>query len=284
MKVLVSGADGQLGYELLQNVPLGIEAVALGRTEFDITKSQNVIDVVKAVEPSVIINAAAYTAVDKAETDSTRAYAVNADALGVLAEACVTINAKLIHVSTDFVFDGIQGGYNEASNTNPLGVYGASKLAGEHAIQVSAVNAAIIRTAWVYSAHGNNFVKTMLRLMAEKEALSVVSDQRGTPTWAKGLAKACWALAQSDASGIYHYTDEGECSWYEFACEIQRQALELGLLKKKIPIRPIPSESYPTPAKRPANSVLNTSRIQNEQSIELYGWQSQLSAMLGQLV
>lgn len=284
MKAVILGANGQLGYELQQTAPSAAEVFALGRSECDLSAPERLSELLGRMAPDVVINAAAYTAVDKAETDIDSAYAVNARGVDALAQACAALGIKLVHVSTDFVFDGNGSNYAETVQPRPLSVYGASKLAGEQAIAASGASAVIIRTAWVYSAHGNNFVKTMLRLMAEKDSLGVVCDQRGTPTWANGLAEACWALAQTDAKGIYHYTDSGECSWYDFAVEIQAQALALGLLQTPIPINAIPSSSYPTPAQRPANSVLDKTRISTEQGIKIKDWQGQLNQMLRQLV
>ena len=285
MKVLITGKTGQLGYELQQTTPEGVEVFAYGSAELDISNADAVNQVIQTIQPNLVINAAAYTAVDKAENDEQSAFAVNAKGPEYLAQACQTINARLIHVSTDFVFDATKNTpYDTSDKTNPLGVYGASKLAGCKAIsEYHPSNSVIIRTSWVYSSHGNNFVKTMLRLMAEKPQLGVVSDQIGSPTWAKGLAQACWAFAKNTKTGIYHYSDLGVASWYDFAVAIQELAIEKGLLEKQIPINPIKATAYPTPAKRPAYSVMNT-----DDTYELLGgqgkhWRAALSEMLNEL-
>lgn len=285
MKVLITGKNGQLGYELQQTAPQGVEVFAFDSSELNIADQTSVQKVIAHIKPNLVINAAAYTAVDKAENDEQAAYAVNAKGPEYLALACKEIGARLIHVSTDFVFDATKNTpYDTSDQTNPLGVYGASKLAGEQAITNNhADNSVIIRTSWVYSSHGNNFVKTMLRLMAEKPQLGVVSDQIGSPTWAKGLAKACWAFAQNTNAGIYHYSDLGVASWYDFAAAIQALGIEKGLLQKPIPINPIKATAYPTPAKRPAYSVMNT-----DDTYELLGeqgkhWRAALSEMLNEL-
>ncbi len=285
MKVLITGKNGQLGYELQQTAPQGVEVFAFDSSELNIADQTSVQKVIAHIKPNLVINAAAYTAVDKAENDEQVAYAVNAKGPEYLALACKEIGARLIHVSTDFVFDATKNTpYDTSDQTNPLGVYGASKLAGEQAITSNhADNSVIIRTSWVYSSHGNNFVKTMLRLMAEKPQLGVVSDQIGSPTWAKGLAKACWAFAQNTNAGIYHYSDLGVASWYDFAAAIQALGIEKGLLQKPIPINPIKATAYPTPAKRPAYSVMNT-----DDTYELLGeqgkhWRAALSEMLNEL-
>ena len=285
MKVLITGKNGQLGHELQQTAPQGVEVFAFDSSELNIADQTSVQKVIAHIKPNLVINAAAYTAVDKAENDEQAAYAVNAKGPEYLALACKEIGARLIHVSTDFVFDATKNTpYDTSDQTNPLGVYGASKLAGEQAITNNhADNSVIIRTSWVYSSHGNNFVKTMLRLMAEKPQLGVVSDQIGSPTWAKGLAKACWAFAQNTNAGIYHYSDLGVASWYDFAAAIQALGIEKGLLQKPIPINPIKATAYPTPAKRPAYSVMNT-----DDTYELLGeqgkhWRAALSEMLNEL-
>lgn len=261
MRALITGKNGQVGWELQRTVPHGVEVHAFDSKELDITNARAVDDRVATVKPDVIINCAAYTAVDKAETERERAFAVNADGARNVARAAAQHGARLIHISTDFVFDGRKSTpYLPDDEPNPLSVYGASKLAGERFVQQeTGVNALIIRTAWVYSAHGNNFVKTMLRLMNEKPQLGVVYDQIGSPTWAKSLAETLWkATAVPDLKGTHHWTNAGVASWYDFAMAIQEEALRLGILKKEISIRPIRTNSYPTPAIRPAYSVMAT--------------------------
>jgi dTDP-4-dehydrorhamnose reductase len=299
MKVLITGKNGQLGSELQRSCPDNIEIQCFDSQTLDITDIAIVNEILIAFSPDIVINAAAYTAVDKAESDIEAAYSVNKTGASNLASACKAINAKLIHISTDFVFDGAKTTpYVSTDVTNPLGVYGASKLAGEQAVSlILGEQAIIVRTAWVYSQFGNNFVKTMLRLMAEKDQLGIVYDQVGTPTWAAGLANMLWALVQkssdkveetrdkiqvtsdkveeardkrqdsSDKVGaesktlnqttILNWTDAGVASWYDFAVAIQELAIEQGLLNKAIPISAIPASSYPTPAKRPAFSIID---------------------------
>ncbi len=255
MKVLITGALGQLGRALVATAPAGTTIEATDVAELDITDEAAVRQHVTAAQPRWVINAAAYTAVDKAESDEAAAHRINADAVGHLARAVNDIGARLVHVSTDFVFDGRQGTpYAPDAAPNPLSAYGRTKLAGE---QRAGEGALIVRTAWVYAAQGGNFVRTMLRLMAERDHLRVVADQIGTPTFATGLAEAIWALAAQNARGIYHHTDSGAASWYDFAVAIQEEALARDLLTKAIPIEPIATADYPTPAVRPAYSVLD---------------------------
>jgi dTDP-4-dehydrorhamnose reductase len=260
-RVLVTGANGQLGLELRATLPAGIEFHGVDLPQLDITDAAAVISSVEQIRPTVIINCAAYTAVDKAETDSELAYAVNRDGARHLAVAAKRVGARLVQVSTDFVFDGRQSTpYKVGDAPGPLGVYGHSKLEGEQlAYAETAGDALIVRTAWLYSAHGQNFVKTMLRLMREKPQLNVVADQIGTPTSATTLAQAIWKLLACAASGgTYHYTDSGAASWYDFACAIRELGLAAGA-PALAPVTPIPSSAYPTPAQRPAYSVLDKS-------------------------
>jgi len=285
MKVLVTGKGGQLAWELEQTAPESFELVSLNSTELDITSPQQILDAVSLYAPDLIINAAAYTAVDKAETDS-KAYEVNHKGSECLAHVCKKENIRMVHVSTDFVFDGSKTTpYQPDDNPNPINVYGDSKLKGEQAIaKFLGDQATIIRTAWVYSAHGSNFVKTMLRLMKEKETLGVVYDQIGTPTWARGLAELIWAMVVNNATGIYHWTDAGVASWYDFAVAIQELGLEKGLLEKGIPVRPIAASNYPTPAKRPSFSVIDKTQAEQISGVQTIHWREQLSKMMDQLL
>ncbi len=286
MKILIAGKNGQVAWELERSAPSGYSLVVLGRSELDITDHAAVDERLAQERPDVVINAAAYTAVDKAESDSADAYAVNEGGAANLARACKSRGTRLVHISTDFVFNGSQSRpYNPADPTGPTGVYGASKLAGEQAVQsILPERSLIIRTAWVYSVHGNNFVKTMLRLMNEKPQLNVVYDQVGTPTWARTLARAIWsAVEKPELKGTLHWTDAGVASWYDFAVSIQSLALEKGLLEKKIPIRPIPSSGYPTAARRPQYSVLDKSQTEQVLNIQAEHWQQQLGFMLDDL-
>lgn len=258
MKVLIAGSAGQLGRALAACAPHTAEIVAPPESDFDILDSARVGALVAEVRPALLVNAAAYTAVDRAEAEEATAHTVNATAAGTLAAAAAAVGARFVHVSTDFVFDGRSADpYAPDAAPNPLSVYGATKLAGEVAVRAAHPSPLIVRTAWVYAAGGNNFVKTMLRLMAERDEVRVVADQVGTPTHAAGLARAIWTLDAAGAAGIHHWTDAGVASWYDFAVAIQEEALAIGLLARSVPIVPIRTADYPTPARRPALSVLD---------------------------
>jgi dTDP-4-dehydrorhamnose reductase len=284
MSIVVIGNAGQLSFELVRI--LGEDTICLGPEDTDITNESVLSETLSKLAPSVIINAAAYTAVDKAEEDFDLCHAINATAVENLAKYCKQSGAFLVHVSTDYVFNGHKGSpYLTDDTIEPQGVYGKTKADGEKALLELLPNAScLIRTAWVYSSHGNNFVKTMLRLMADKPQLSVIDDQIGTPTWAKGLAEVCVSAAQNKTQGVYHWTDEGVASWYDFALAIQELGIEKGLLSAAIPVLPIPSSQYPTPASRPHYSVLDkTSTRDTFSSLNLTHWRTQLSAMMDEL-
>jgi dTDP-4-dehydrorhamnose reductase len=284
MSIVVIGNAGQLSFELVRI--LGEDTICLGPEDTDITNEAVLSETLSKLAPSVIINAAAYTAVDKAEEDFDLCHAINATAVENLAKYCKQSGAFLVHVSTDYVFNGHKGSpYLTDDTIEPQGVYGKTKADGEKALLELLPNAScLIRTAWVYSSHGNNFVKTMLRLMADKPQLSVIDDQIGTPTWAKGLAEVCVSAAQNKTQGVYHWTDEGVASWYDFALAIQELGIEKGLLSSAIPVLPIPSSQYPTPASRPHYSVLDkTSTRDTFSSLNLTHWRTQLSAMMDEL-
>jgi len=286
MKILITGAGGQVGWELQQTAPIDVEIIALHRADLDIADQAAVMSVIKELQPDLVINAAAYTAVDKAEEEVDRAYTVNVEGAANIARAVEDCSARLIHISTDFVFDGTgTKPYLPGDEPKPSGVYGASKLQGERAVMAeTSGRAVILRTAWVYSVHGSNFVKTMLRLMAEREELGVVDDQVGTPTWAKELAKTIWLIAgKTDMQGTYHWTDDGKASWYDFALAIQEEAYGLGLLQKMIPIKPIKTEEYPTPARRPAYSVLDKTSTLEALDCKAPHWRESLIKMLTEL-
>jgi dTDP-4-dehydrorhamnose reductase len=283
---MIVGAAGQLGRELQLTCPVGVELLAVPRQQLDISRREAVLAFVADHRPEVIINAAAYTAVDGAESKPDRAVEINAEGPGHLARAAERCGARLLQVSTDFVFDGeATEPYRPRDDTRPISTYGHSKLAGEcRTREILPTRSVVLRTAWVYSRFGSNFVKTMLRLMSERDELRVVQDQVGAPTWARGLARVLWSMLDHPAAhGIYHWTDAGRCSWYEFACEIQRQALSLGLLDREIPIEPIPTSEYPTPARRPAFSVLDLAATEALLGSEASPWQLQLQAMLEDL-
>ncbi|WP_109809650.1 dTDP-4-dehydrorhamnose reductase [Sphingosinithalassobacter portus] len=255
MKSLIVGGKGQLGRGLVATAPEGTEIVSHDVDTLDITDRAAVEAMVAQVAPDLLLNAAAYTAVDKAESDEDAALAVNGTAVGLLANAARSVGAKFVHVSTDFVFDGTAGApYRPDATPNPLSAYGRTKLAGE---ALAGADALIVRTAWVYGPSGGNFVRTMLRLMGERPEVRVVADQIGTPTYAPGLAAALWTMAGKGASGIHHYTDAGAASWYDFAVAIQEEALGAGLLGTQVPVVPIATADFPTPARRPSYSVLD---------------------------
>ena len=283
MKIIVIGKSGQLAWELSQLSSKEHEIVCLGRNDIDLQDVSIISARLQAYQASGVINASAYTAVDKAESDVDNAFMLNAKAAGNLARACKDLTIPFVHISTDFVFHGDKGSpYLPTDEINPLGVYGASKAQGEHFIaDVYPERSCIIRTSWVYSTHGNNFVKTMLNLMNTKPELGVISDQIGSPTYAKGLAKVCIASLTDNINGIHHYTDTGVASWFDFAVAIQRMGLELGLLDKKIPIKPITTAQYPTPAKRPHYSVLDKSSLASAlPEFKFSHWQEQLHTMM----
>lgn len=285
-RVLVTGCGGQLGFELQRSVLEGVEATFVTSKQLDITDAAAVAAKVAEVTPDVIINAAAYTAVDKAESEPEVAHRVNAVGPENLATACKPLGVRLIHISTDFVFDGTSSvPYKTDDQPSPCCVYGHTKWQGEQAVLATLDNAVIIRTAWVYSAHGNNFVKTMLRLMAEKPEMAVIVDQVGTPTWAHGLAQRVWDCVKNpEVKGTLHWTDAGVASWYDFAVAIQEISLELGLLPQAVPVRPIPEIQYPLPAKRPHFGVLDKSLTYQALQAEPIHWRSQLRSMLAELV
>ncbi len=282
MKVLITGAGGQLGRALQTTAPAGAQIVPLDRAALDIGDGAAVAALVAAEKPDLLINAAAYTAVDKAEADAQTAQRINGAGPGNLASAALAVDARFIHVSTDFVFDGSSGvPYRPDHPTAPLGVYGATKLAGEQAALAAHPQTLIVRTAWVYGVTGHNFVRTMLRLMAERDEVRVVADQIGTPTFADGLARALWALDAAGASGIHHWTDSGAASWYDFALAIQEEALAIGLLTRQVPVLPIATSDYPTPAQRPSYSVLDKSSAISLVGAPAPHWRVHLRDMLG---
>ena len=285
MKVMITGAAGQLGRELLACAPAPMQCYPLDRAQLDIADTEAVEQWLHELEPALVINSAAYTAVDKAEEEPDVARRANAAGPAAMAKACVKAGVRLIHLSTDFVFDGHASiPYLPSSATSPLCEYGSSKLAGEQAVLATLPSAVVLRTSWVYSRHGHNFVKTMLRLMRERDSLSVVADQIGAPTWAHGLASACWAAAERDSlAGIYHWSDAGVCSWYDFAVAICEEACALDLLPQPVAIQPITTADYPLPATRPAYSVLDKTDTWCELDLAPVHWRAQLRAMLQDL-
>lgn len=281
MKVLLLGGTGQLGLALQTTKPASAEIAAPGRDLVDLSRPDAVEDFVSRNAADLIINAAAYTAVDKAESEEELAFQINAKSVGAIAAAAARAGARLIHISTDYVFDGSKAGlYGPDDTTSPLGAYGRSKLAGEGLALSRCRNSLIVRTAWLYSEHGNNFVKTMLRLMSSHPQVKVVVDQIGTPTYAHSLAQAIWRLATTDSRGVLHFTDSGVASWYDFACAIQEMGLQGGLLKACVPVLPISTADFPTPAKRPGLSILDKSKTWNILGGPTEHWRSALGLML----
>ncbi len=294
-RILLVGAQGQVGQELaktLASLPQLGSVVAVSRETLDLTDLAAIATLVASTNPSIIIDAAAYTAVDKAESEPELAYRINAEAPQALAQAAQKCGAALIHISTDYVFDGMAGSPRcETDATGPLGVYGQTKLAGEEAIRSTLEAHIILRTAWVYGTQGKgNFLKTMLRLGQERESLSVVADQVGSPTWAQDIAEAIAQLSiqlndrsRSNAAqlfGTYHYTNSGVASWYDFALAIFEEAQNLGIPLKVQAVKPIATADYPTPATRPSYSVLNCQKIARTLGHSAPHWKESLRAMM----
>lgn len=296
MRILLLGANGQVGHELRRSLaPLGeiIATTRSGRLEegspceiADLDKPESLDGLVERIAPDWLVNAAAYTAVDRAESEIDAAFRANAESPGVLAAACARRGAKLVHYSTDYIFPGNgTRPYREDDATSPLGVYGASKLAGEEAIRVADGPHLIFRTAWVYASHGHNFLHTMLRLGVEREELRVVADQFGTPTPAALIADVTAQVMASSpqATGVFHLTAQGQASWQEFAAAIFAGAHRRGLIARAPRVLPIATTDYPTPAKRPAFSCLDTSCLRNDLAIVLPTWEQGLDRVLDEL-
>ncbi|MFT6270728.1 MAG: dTDP-4-dehydrorhamnose reductase [Alphaproteobacteria bacterium] len=287
MNIVVFGKSGQLAQELAGLETTKTTFVLLGRDDVDLMNASDITEKLVSCKANAVINASAYTAVDQAETDQQSAFNLNEVAVKNIAECCKQLNIHVVQVSTDFVFNG-KGftPYLTTDQKQPIGVYGQSKANGEDAlIHAYAQNSCIIRTSWVYSVYSNNFVKTIIRLSTQKEQLGIIADQIGSPTCAKGLAIACLDASMAKKIGIYHWTDLGVASWYDFAVAIQELAFTHKLLTKTIPIKPIRTEDYPTPAKRPNYSVLD--KTGNETvftNSKAEHWRSRLNTMLENLV
>jgi dTDP-4-dehydrorhamnose reductase len=286
-KVLLIGAKGQVGQELQVTLPQLGEVISIGREELDLTNSEKISQLIREIHPDYLVNAAAYTAVDKAETEPDLAYSINAIAPKIMAESAEKIKAKFLHISTDYVFDGRKNTpYLETDLTNPLGVYGQSKLRGEEEIKTVNSQAIILRTAWVYGSYGkSNFVKTMLRLGKEREELKVVVDQVGSPTWAKDIATAITHLLinADNPAVIYNFTNSGVASWFDLTKAIFEEAKISGIPLKIQRVIPITTAEYPTPAVRPAYSVLSGQKISQQLGYIPPYWRDSLKAMLNQL-
>jgi len=300
-RILLTGRNGQVGHELAQLLPSIGETIAFDRQRLDLSKPAELRRTINEIRPNIIVNAAAYTAVDRAESDEAVARAINAEAPAVMAEEVKKIGALLVHYSTDYVFDGAKHSpYEEDDTPNPLGVYGKTKLEGEQAIRETGARHVIFRTAWVYATRGHNFLLTILRLASEREELQIVRDQIGAPTWCREIARSTSAILQGvvneafgatsagDISGTYHMTAGGTGSWYEFTRAILDEAARAPghtpwftaatqgrpLLAKRV--LPITTDQYPTPARRPAYSVLSNSRLNRTFGVELPDWRAQL--------
>jgi dTDP-4-dehydrorhamnose reductase len=284
MRVLVLGG-GQIARAVAAAVPGQHQVISRARAELDIVDAIAVARTLAEIKPDWVVNAAAYTAVDLAEDQSAQAYAVNDTAVASIVRATTQVGSRLLHLSTDFVFDGNSNrAYLATDQTNPLGVYGASKLGGERHVLAPGGMGIVLRTSWVYGAEGKNFVLTMLRLMREKDQINVVCDQIGAPTWAGSVAAAIWGLiAANAAAGVYHWTDLGVASWYDFAVAIQDEALARGILSRAILILPIPSTDYPTRARRPAFSVLDTISTRAAIAVPVQHWRHNLRTMMDEL-
>lgn len=284
MRVLVTGASGQLGRDvvmLLQKQKINV--LAMDRKKLDLAQSEQIRRQLQESSPDWIINCAAWTAVDKAEQEAQQAFAINRDAVRDMAACADETGARVLHISTDFVFSGkAQQPYGELDAVEPLGVYGRSKYEGELAVLASSAHI-VLRTSWLYGAHGNNFVKTMLRLARDQDELRVVDDQIGSPTWSHDLARAILALIQGNANGLYHFANTGEASWYGFACAILEEARTQGFELRAEQVTPIPTVEFPTPATRPAYSVLCSDKIQQLLPSPIRGWRSALPLMLKEL-
>ena len=285
LKILISGKTGQVALELQKHLGGLGQLIVLGRNDLDLSKPEQIRAQVRAHRPDLIINAAAHTAVDLAESEPELAFAINGIAPGVFAEEAAALGIPLIHYSTDYVFDGNKPApYTEDDTPNPLGVYGKSKLAGERAIAATGAEHLILRTSWVYSTHGKNFLLTMQRLLQERPELRVVADQIGAPTWAGTIARSTrllierWQAAEAGAWGVYHLTAQGETSWFGFTQAIAEHLSAQG--KPCATLEPIPASAYPTPAARPQNSRLDCSRLEREWQVAQPAWQNALRECL----
>ncbi|MBS1916839.1 MAG: dTDP-4-dehydrorhamnose reductase [Bacteroidetes bacterium] len=281
-KIIVTGANGQLGKELQvasSSFPQ-FEFIFLSKEELPIENADVVKKIFSDKQPLFCINCAAYTAVDKAESEKEKAFLINAEAVGILGKACASVNAKFIHISTDYVFDGSSSTpLKETDSTNPVNIYGESKLLGEMKAFEYCKETMVIRTSWVYSEFGNNFVKTMIRLMKERESLNVINDQTGSPTYAADLAKAILEIiaGKKFTPGIYNYSNEGEITWYQFAIAIKE------LTASPCVVHPISTSQYPTPAKRPQYSLLDKAKIKEIYDINIPQWKASLVACISRL-
>jgi dTDP-4-dehydrorhamnose reductase len=278
MRVLITGANGQLGGALQRTAPAWADVNAIDVEDVDLTDAPMLRARLVVEAPDIILNAAAYTAVDKAESEEALARAINAEAVGVMVEAMADTGGKVVHVSTDYVFDGkASTPYAPDAPRAPQSAYGRTKAEGEDCLRADDL---LVRTAWVYEAGGANFVRTMIRLMKERDELRVVADQVGAPTWATGLARTIWALVEKGATGTFHHCDDGMASWHEFALAIAEEAHALGLIPRIPVIHAIATAEYPTPARRPAFSLLDCSKTRAFLGDAPVAWRDNLRLML----
>ena len=293
MKILLTGKNGQVGFELLKKLNTLGEVIATDRQELDLANPQAIRDFIDQTKPNIIINAAAYTAVDKAESDSELCYQINVVATEVLTEKAIELNIPLVYFSTDYVFDGLKkGSYTETDQTNPQSVYGKTKYEGEERVRKHPKHI-ILRASWVFGSHGSNYLKTILRLITEKESLSIVADQWGSPASASMLADVTFKIVDEiiknknfNDYGTYHVTNEGETNWHQYASLIATEAMQLGLTIKceANHIRPILTSEYPAAAKRPLNSRLNTEKLKKTFMLELPHWELEVKKVLRGLI
>ena len=278
MKAIIVSAHGQLGRALVRQAPSDVLCIGLGRAELDITDSLAVSAMIDRHRPELVINAAAYTAVDRAENEETSAFAINAAGVRNLANAAEGRGARLVHVSTDFVFDGSSNrAYRPGDDRNPLSVYGRSKAAGEDAI---GPNGTVVRTSWLYEAGAPNFVTTMLRLMAERGEVRVVADQIGAPTRVTGLVEVVWGLGRAGKAGVWHHSDAGVASWYDFAVAIAEEGVAAGLLASMPKVEPVTSAEFDTAARRPRFSLLDSRATRETLGMSAVHWRANLRRML----
>ena len=287
MKIVLTGCDGQVGRFLKEKLVANVELFAFNRKKLDITDEDKVNEEILSIRPNVVINAAAYTAVDNAEENESLAFNVNCNGPKFLAQAAEKIGASIIHISTDYVFDGFSDySYSETDKVNPQGVYGVSKLAGEEAVKSACKKHIILRTAWVFSEYGSNFVKTMLSLATERRELSIVNDQRGGPTYAGDIANVIVDLINrheeitNEQWGVYHYSGEPYVSWFEFASYVFKKAVEQKLIAKEPVLKPVFSDEYPTKAKRPKNSKLDCKKIYLQLGIKESDWKDAVTTII----
>jgi len=285
MKILVTGSTGQLGHEVVRVLKAdGMDVTEVGSRELDFCHPEGVKKWVSGFKADWVVNCAAYTKVDMAEQEPDKAFLINHDATAALAEGVKSYAGQLLHISTDFIFDGRQSHpYLEGDVPAPMNIYGESKLAGEQAVLDLLPEAIILRTAWVYGGHGNNFVKTMLKFASERNEIQVIDDQLGSPTWTWDIAEVICTLINSNASGIYNFTNEGVASWYDLASEVIAVAKQLGYQVKTSHVRPIPACDYKTLAARPAYSVLSKRKIRAALNYNIPHWRESLREMLTQL-